>query len=59
MSHDDDVRRGEKIAASGKYNGSTVADEPWPDDELSTAVESLVGQDRRVDHDCGDSDGEQ
>ncbi len=28
----DDVKRGEKIASSGKYNGTAVA-EPWPDDE--------------------------
>jgi hypothetical protein len=31
----DDVKRGEKIASSGKYNGTAVADEPWPSSDSS------------------------
>jgi len=33
-SNADVILTGQKIAASGKYNGTTVADPPWTDDEL-------------------------
>jgi hypothetical protein len=50
---DDDVKRGEKIASSGKYNGTAIED-PWPDDEKDPHAD-LLGEPQNPH---ADTDGE-
>lgn len=43
----DDVARGEQIAHSGRYNGTALAEPPWPADESDTAPGVEAGADDR------------